>query len=61
MMKLNGSMKLRLDGSMKTYPLQYTGLENSIDCIVHDIAKSWTQMSKFHILTHALMKTHKTF
>ena len=60
MVKLNGSMKLRLNGSMKTYPLQSTGLENSVDCIVHDIAKSWTQMSKFHALTHSLMKTTKT-
>jgi len=24
------------------YPLQYSGLENSMDCIVHGIAKSWT-------------------
>ena len=26
----------------KSYPLQYSGLENSTDCIVHGIAKSWT-------------------
>ena len=25
----------------KAYPLQYSGLENSMDCIVHGIAKSW--------------------
>ena len=24
----------------KGYPLQYSGLENSIDCIVHGVAKS---------------------
>ena len=24
------------------YPLWYSGLENSMDCIVHGIAKSWT-------------------
>ena len=23
-------------------PLQYSGLENSMDCVVHGIAKSWT-------------------
>ena len=23
------------------YPLQYSGLENSMDCIVHGVAKSW--------------------
>ena len=25
-----------------SYPLQYSGLENSMDCIVHGVAKSWT-------------------
>ena len=24
------------------YPLQYSGLENSMDCIVHGVTKSWT-------------------
>ena len=28
----------------KGYPLQYSGLENSIDCIVHGVAKSWTRL-----------------
>ena len=27
---------------------QYSGLENSMDCIVHGVAKSWTQLSDFH-------------
>ena len=26
----------------KGYSLQYSGLENSMDCIVHGVAKSWT-------------------
>ena len=26
----------------KGYPFQYSGLENSIDCIVHGVTKSWT-------------------
>ena len=26
----------------KGYPLQYSGLENSVDCIVHGITKSQT-------------------
>ena len=30
------------------YPLQYSGLENSMDYIVHGIAKSWTRLSNFH-------------
>ena len=38
----------RSPGEEKSYPLQYSGLENSIDCIVHRVAKSWTQLSKFH-------------
>ena len=24
------------------HPLQYSGLENSMDCVVHGVAKSWT-------------------
>ena len=32
----------------KGYPLQYSGLENSMDCIGHGIAKSWTQLTDFH-------------
>ena len=24
------------------YPLQYSGLKNSMDCIVHGVGKSWT-------------------
>ena len=30
------------------YPLQYSGLENSMDCIVRGVAKSQTQLSDFH-------------
>ena len=32
----------------KGYPLQYAGLENSVDCVVHGIAKSRTRLSDFH-------------
>ena len=28
-------------GEGKDYPLQYSGLENFMDCIVHGVAKSW--------------------
>ena len=31
----------------KGYPLQYSGLENSMNCIVHGVAKSWTRLSDF--------------
>ena len=39
----------RSPGERKSHPLQYLGLENSMDCIVHGIAKSWTQLSDFHL------------
>ena len=32
----------RPPGEGKGYPLQYSGLENSMDCIVHGVAKSRT-------------------
>ena len=35
----------RSPGEGKGYPLQYSGLENSMDCIVHGVAKSWTWLS----------------
>ena len=38
----------RSPGEGKGYPLQYSGLENSMDYIVHGIVKSWTQLSYFH-------------
>ena len=38
----------RSPGEGKGYPLQYYGLENSMDCIVHGVAKSRTQLSNFH-------------
>ena len=30
------------------YPLQYSGLENFRDCIVHGVAKIWAWLSEFH-------------
>ena len=32
----------RSPGEGNGYPLQCSGLENSMDCIVHGVAKSWT-------------------
>ena len=55
----------RSPGEGKGYPLQYSGLENSMDCIVqissvtqscltlciiHGVTKSWIQLSDFHLL-----------
>ena len=38
----------RFPGKGKGYPLQYSGLENSMDCFVSGVAKSWTRLSNFH-------------
>ena len=38
----------RSPGEGKCYPLQYSGLENSMDCIVHGVAMSWARLSDFH-------------
>ena len=32
----------------KGYPIQFSGLENSMDCIVHGVTKSQTQLTDFH-------------
>ena len=32
----------RSPGEGKGYRLQYSGLENSMNCIVHGVSKSWT-------------------
>ena len=34
----------RSPGEGKKHPLQYSGLENSMACIVYGVAKSWTQL-----------------
>ena len=41
----------RFPGEGKGYPLQYSCLENSMDCIVHGITNSQTQLSDFHSIT----------
>ena len=47
----------RFPGEGKGYPLQYSGLKNSMDCIVHGVSKSWTRLSDchFHLLNHTLL------
>ena len=39
----------RSPGEGKGYPLQYSGLENSTDSIVHGVANSRTRLSDFHL------------
>ena len=47
----------RSPGEGKGYPLQYSGLENSMDCIVYGVAKSWTRLSNFSLsLSHGERK-----
>ena len=38
------------EGKGGSFPLQYSGLENSRDCIVHWVTKRWTRLSdlRFH-------------
>ena len=45
----------RSPGEEIGYPLQYSGLENSMDCLVHGVAKSWTFLShfQFHFWVYA--------
>ena len=37
----------RSPGKWKGYPLHYSGLENSMDYIVHGVTKRWMQLSDF--------------
>ena len=43
----------RSPGEEKGYLLQYSVLENSMDCIVHGVAKSWTRLSDLHFHFHS--------
>ena len=44
-------------GVGKVYPLQYSCLENAMDCIVCGVTKSRTQLSDFHFTSWALGHT----
>ena len=46
----------RSPGEGEGYPLQYSGLENSMDCVVHGVAKGRTRLRVF--LTHTHTHTH---
>ena len=41
-------------GEGKSYPLQYSGLGNFMDCIVHGVAESQTWLSNFHF--HSILE-----
>ena len=53
----------RSPGEGKVNPLQYSGLENSMDCIVHGVAKSWTRvcLSVLRVFTYILFIFLYTF
>jgi len=44
----------RSSGEENGYPLQYSGLENSMDLKVHGVAGNWTGLSDFRF--HAKMR-----
>ena len=46
----------RSPGEGNSYPLQYSGLENSVGCIIHGVAKSQTQLSDFMSLVTQTVK-----
>ena len=46
-------------GEGKGCPLHYSGLVNSMDCIVPGVAKSHTELSNFHIHLHFYKATGK--
>ena len=37
-----------LEKGKATHSSQYSGLENSMDCIIHGVANSWIWLSDFH-------------
>ena len=45
----------RSPGEGKGYPLQYSGLEDSMNCIVLGVTKSQTRLSDFHFLSLSIM------
>ena len=48
----------RSPGEGKGYPLQYSVLQNSMDCTVLGVAKSQTWLSDFHFTMVLYTKTH---
>ena len=45
----------------KGYPFQYSGLENSTNCIIHGVAKSQIRLSDFHFSSLHLLYGDKAF
>ena len=49
----------RSHGEGNSYPLQYSGLENPMDCTVHGVAKSRTRLSDFDFYFHNMSQIPK--
>ena len=49
----------RSPGEENGCPPQYSGLENFMDCIVHGVTKSQTQLSDFHFHFQSVYKLNK--
>ena len=47
-------------GERKGYPLQYSGLENSMDQIVHGVTKSQTRLSAFYFTSYQNLNLYQT-
>ena len=48
----------RSPGGGKGYPLQYSDLENPMDCTVLRVTKNWTRLSDFHFQVPFRMTPH---
>ena len=48
----------RSPGGGKCYPLQYSGLENSMDCTVHGVTKSQKQLCDLYFHSLSLVNNH---
>ena len=51
----------RSPGEGNGYLLQSSGLENSMDCMVHGVAKSWTWLNNFHFHFQWLIRPNLFF
>ena len=51
----------RSPGEETSYPLQYSGLENCLDCIVHGVTKNQIQLSDFHFQKIQIRPKNKSF
>ena len=49
----------RSPGEGECYPLQGSGLENFMDCIVHGVSKSWTQLSDLQFHFHVSKQLYR--